>query len=116
MEETKEDFVDCSQKSFTERMTSQEIKLDLNDIKELTFFLMRELNKVAARTFSLLYKLIKIFQAAPKFVSQYLQVEYEKNQTDRWSSSIITQRVKVKSFSEPSSSAVIERKHPKCLR
>lgn len=88
-------------------MTSQEIKLDLNDIKELTFLLMRELNKVAARTFSLLFKMIKIFQAAPRFVSQYLQVDYEKYQTDCWSSSFITQHVKVKSFSEPSSSAMM---------
>lgn len=40
--------------------------------------MMRELNNLAGPTLLLLHKLIDIFRVAPRFVSEYLKVEYDQ--------------------------------------
>jgi len=61
-----------TKESFTQRVKSGEIETDLNDLKALTFVMMRELNNQGGRTLLIQHKLIEIFRAAPKFVSNYL--------------------------------------------
>ncbi len=50
--------------------------------------MMRELNSLAGRTLLLQHKLIEVFRAAPRFVSEYLQVEYEQKTIEKWSALI----------------------------
>jgi len=47
-----------------------------------------ELNALAARTLLLQHKLIEVIKVTPRFVSEYLQVEYETKTKERWSESI----------------------------
>ena len=49
---------------------------------------MRELNNQGGRTLLIQHKLIEIFRAAPKFVSNYLQVEHEQKTIQMWSNMI----------------------------
>lgn len=74
IEESKEPTRDLT---FTQRVKSGQIKSNLSDLKTLTLHMMLELNQKAGRTLLLQHKLIEVIRAAPRFVSEYLQVEYE---------------------------------------
>jgi hypothetical protein len=67
IEETKDDGL-----TFTQRVQNGTMKTDLSDLKALAFHLMLELNALAGRTLLLQHKLIEVFRAAPRFVSEYL--------------------------------------------
>ena len=61
--------------------------------------MMRELNNLAAKTLLVQHKIIEIFRAAPRFVSNYLQVEHEQKTIEKWSSMTFREIIPVKDFS-----------------
>jgi hypothetical protein len=50
--------------------------------------MLLELNSLAARSLILQHKLIEVIKVAPRFVSEYLQVDFEQKTRERWQESI----------------------------
>ena len=57
--------------------------------------MMYTLNNLAGRTLLLQHKLIEIFRTAPRFVSEYLFVEYEQKTIQKWSKNIKRQLIPI---------------------
>ena len=71
------EFDQSRTESFVEMCESGRIQTDLNDLQKLTYDMMFEINQQASKTMILQHQMIEILRAAPKFVSNYLQVEHE---------------------------------------
>jgi hypothetical protein len=54
-----------------------EIKVDVKSVAAVANQIVFELNGLAGRTLLLHHKLVDVIRAAPRFVSEYLQVDYE---------------------------------------
>ena len=57
-----------------------------------------ELNALAARQLILQHKLIEVIKVAPRFVAEYLLVDYENKTRERWQEFIFRQVHEIKDF------------------
>ena len=65
--------------------------MDTKNIVAVANQIILELNQLAGRTLIVYHKLVDIIRAAPRFVSEYLQVEFEQKTREHWSESIFRQ-------------------------
>ena len=63
-------------------------KSNVADLRSLTQHMMFERKQKAGKTLLLQHKLIEVIRAAPRFVAEYLKVEYEQKTIDKWSNLI----------------------------
>jgi len=74
--------------SFSQRVKDGTIKCDLKSVHSVANTMLLELNGLAARSLILQHKLIEVIKVAPRFVSEYLQVDFEQKTRERWQESI----------------------------
>lgn len=57
-----------------------------------------EINLMAGSMLILHHKVIEVVKIAPRFVSEYLQVEYEQKTREKWSECIFRQVIPTNNF------------------
>ena len=57
-----------------------------------------EINLLAGQLLILQHKIIEIVKVAPRFVSEYLSIEYEQKTREQWTQSIFRQVIPTTSF------------------
>lgn len=80
-----------STKSFSQLILEGKIKVDPKNVVAVANQIIFELNALAGRTLIVYHKLVDIIRAALRFVSEYLQVEFEQKTREHWSESIFRQ-------------------------
>lgn len=64
------------------------MKIDPKDIHAVSNQMLFEINLLAGNMLILQHKMIEVIKAAPRFVSEYLQLEYEDKARKTWSEGI----------------------------
>ena len=62
---------------FSYRLFNGSIKIDHRDVHAVANQMLFEINLLAGQLLILQHKIIEIVKAAPRFVSEYLQIQYE---------------------------------------
>lgn len=77
---------------------SGSLKIDPKDIHAVANQLLFEVNLTAGQLLILHHKLIHVLRVVPRFVSEYLQVEYESKSRETWSECIFRQVIPTANF------------------
>lgn len=65
-------------KPFSQRLKNGELKIDTNDINAVANQMIFEINLLAGKTLVLQHKLIEVMRIAPRFITDYLCLEYRE--------------------------------------
>ena len=84
--------------SFAQRIISGKLKVDANDQHAIANMMLFELNMIAGRLLILQFQLIEVIKAAPRFVSEYLQLEYAQKMRDIYTNLIFRSVTASKNF------------------
>lgn len=67
-----------STKPFSQRLRGGDLNIDTADIHAVANQMMFEINLLAGKTLVLQHKLVEVMRLAPRFISDYLALEYRE--------------------------------------
>ena len=65
-------------KPFSQRLKSGELNIDVGDIHQVANYMIFEINLLAGKTLVLRHKLVEVMRLAPRFITDYLCLEYRE--------------------------------------
>ena len=89
-------------KPFSQRLKSGEINIDVTDIHAVANQMIFEINLLAGKTLILQHKLIEIMRLSPRFITDYLCLEYREKIRNQLNDSIFRNVVETTDFALPS--------------
>lgn len=89
-------------KPFSQRLKNGELKIDTNDINAVANQMIFEINLLAGKTLVLQHKLIEVMRLAPRFITDYLCLEYREKIRNQLNDSIFRNVVDTTDFAFPS--------------
>ena len=87
-----------AQVPFSTRLFNGSIQIDHRDVHAVANQMLFEINMVAGELCILQHKIIEIVKAAPRFVSEYLQIQYEHQTREQWTQSIFREVIPTSNF------------------
>lgn len=89
-------------KPFSQRLKTGELKVDIRDPHAVANQMMFEINLLAGKTIVLLHKLIEVIRIAPRFITDYLCLEYREKIRNQLNDSIYRDVIETSDFALPS--------------
>lgn len=83
-------------------------RANLNDPYQISFQLMQDLNQVGSQLFQLWHKILEIITINPKFVCEYLRIQYEEKMREVQGEHIFRTLIETRDFAVPSDDNVAE--------
>lgn len=89
-------------KPFSQRLKSGELNIDIGDIHQVSNYMIFEINLLAGKTLVLRHKLVEVMRLAPRFISDYLCLEYREKIRNQLNDSIFRNVIETGDFALPS--------------
>ena len=93
--------LDRNTKPFSFRLTNGILKIDIKDQQAVANQMLFQINLLAGKMLILQHKLIEVMKIQPRFVTEYLQLDYKEKMRDRWNESVFRSVLPTPNFALP---------------
>lgn len=89
-------------KPFSQRLRNGELHIDINNINAVANQMIFEVNLLAGKTLVLQHKLVEVMRLSPRFIADYLCLEYREKIRNQLNDSIFRNVIETADFALPS--------------